>query len=211
MPAASPATAGASAPAKPGHAKHAWWDMLHRLREFVARQQRLPRVQAGTNSDGALDLPSERELGLWCREQKQRYGAYKGLSTLEPSQVDALDAIPCWHWYNWQKHWRQRWQQVFEFAQQYGTLPRWQGTQARPLLGGEALLHSWCKNQRSRRAGTHSSNLHRPLTEWEVAKLEGIPFWHWTGGGRAVGAARAGGDDVCGKAWPAASREGQQG
>ena len=87
-----------------GQGNHAWWDMLRQLREFLARQQRLPRVRFGKNSDGALDLPAEHVLGLWCREQKQRYGAYKGLGTLEPSQVDALDATPCWRWYRWQNH-----------------------------------------------------------------------------------------------------------
>ena len=68
---------------------------------------------------------------------------------------------------------------MFEFAQQHGTLPRREGSKARPLLSGEALLYGWCANQRSRRAGNHSSNLHRPLTEWEAAKLEDIPFWYW--------------------------------
>ncbi|GAB4823100.1 hypothetical protein N2152v2_010146 [Parachlorella kessleri] len=146
---------------------------------LVALQQRLPRVHAHEKRDGTPVLPAERALGWWCREEKQRYGAYNGLSALEPSQVNVLDATPGWRWYRRQEHWRERWQQVFEFARQHGTLPRIVGSQARPLLHGEVLLSVWCKNQRQRWAGTHSSNHHRPLTEWEAAKLEDIPFWRW--------------------------------
>lgn len=151
-----------------------WDQRLQQLEAFARQQGRLPRRTAGKAKPY---LPGEQELGRWMNAQHQRYKGQKG-AQLSTEEVTALEAVPGWAWAHFvQQPWDERRQQVEEFVQQHGRLPRFGAGKSSPFVPGERQLGQWCNFQRQRRKG----NIHcgPPLRVEQQAALEALPGWWW--------------------------------
>ena len=147
-----------------------WRKWLEQMAAFTAQHGRLPRVRGGE-----LLLPSERELGRWCDNQRQRRKGNRA-PALSAAEVAALEAVPGW-WWDGSELWERHRQAVTAFAAEHGRLPRPKPGKQEPLLSGERELGIWCDNQRQRRKGNHGL----ALSAAQVAALEGVPGWWWDG------------------------------
>jgi hypothetical protein len=151
-----------------------WWQRLRLLEDFMALRGRPPR--SGRGSLAAPLTKEERELGEWCKTQRNRRKGRKHYAALGPAQQAALEAVSGWQWEPWAEEWKQRLHEVEAFEQHHGRLPRRQGSKAQPLVEGERVLGHWCSNQRQRRKG-HGK--YAALSPEQAAKLEAIPVWQW--------------------------------
>ena len=154
--------------------QHAWEQARQQVIAFQQQHGRLPRATA--NATGPL-VPGERPLGLWCVDQQRRKAGSKG-QPLTVQEQACLASIPGWGWWPSQrKHvpWEERLQQVQEFVQQHGRLPRQRARSGVPFLPGEKELGTWVYRQRQRSKGQQQPQ----LSAEEVAALETVPGWYW--------------------------------
>jgi hypothetical protein len=149
-----------------------WEQRFLEVAAFVEEHGRLPRSEAGKAEPL---LPGEKELGIWCLHQRQRWkGQKKSALTIE--QQTALAAIPGWLWEEFRVvPWEQRCREVAAFVEEHGRLPRKEGRNAKPLLPGEKELGKWCVTQRQRLKG----KVQPPLSAEQQAALSAIPGWVW--------------------------------
>ena len=120
-------------------------------------------------------LPGEKELGSWCNRQRQRY---KGQEQPQLSSIElaALEAVPGWYWTAFDvQPWEHWYQQVADFVQQHGRLPRCTAHSGQPFLPDEKELGTWVRTQRQRRKGQKLPQ----LSAEEVAALETVPGGYW--------------------------------
>ncbi|GAB4815479.1 hypothetical protein N2152v2_002525 [Parachlorella kessleri] len=151
------------------------WEQA-RLQVIAFREQhgRLPRANA--DALGPL-VPGERPLGLWCTTQQRRKAGSKG-RPLTVQERASLASIPGWNWWPSKRErvsWEHRLQQLQEFVQQSGRLPRSTASSDHPFLPNEKQLGPWALTQRNRYKGHKQPQL---STE-QVAALESVPGWYW--------------------------------
>ncbi|GAB4822679.1 hypothetical protein N2152v2_009725 [Parachlorella kessleri] len=153
---------------------NAWEQACQQVAAFQQQHGWLPR--ASTDAHGRL-LPGERPLGVWCTEQQRRKAGSKG-PPLTAQEQAALLAIPGWSWWatkRLNKPWEQRRQEVEDFYQQQGWLPRQSTGRASPFLPGERELGTWVNRQRQ----CYKSKKQPLLSAERIAALEATPGWAW--------------------------------
>lgn len=126
-----------------------WENGLKRLREFVAREGRVPRY---------ADRDGDFSIGTWCFSQRHNW--VEGV--MSPERGAALMTVPGWWWVR-EERWQARLEQLSDFVARTGRLP------VRNERDGWNIGH-WCKNQRERRDG---------LSAAQQAALAAVPGWHW--------------------------------
>lgn len=147
-----------------------WEQQREQVEAFVRQHGRLPRAQG---SKGVPLLLEEKELGVWCAAQRQRWDN-PNRSCLEPEQEAALNATPGWAWSLRDDTWQQRRKQLEAFVRQHGRMPRMRPTPQDPLFEGERQLASWRERQKRRLKGYRGCT---PLSDEQVDALEAISGW----------------------------------
>ncbi|GAB4822680.1 hypothetical protein N2152v2_009726 [Parachlorella kessleri] len=146
-----------------------WEQWRQEVEAFYQRHGRLPRAAAGQASPF---LPGEQALGYWVGDQRKKF---KGQSRdpLSGERLAALEGTPGWSWGEFVRTpWENHYQQVQDFVQQHGQLPRLNLSNSTSHLPFEKELGRWIDMQRR-------SNKRQKLSAEQVAALEATPGWCW--------------------------------
>lgn len=134
--------------------QRSWESWYEDVKAFYELTNKLPTVGA------------DKQLGSWL--QKQRACYKKG--ELNQEQIEKLETLGMvW---DTQKvdtdRWNERFEEVKVFYELNNRFPSFYG------LDREKALYAWCQTQRMKQAG--SNEKYKPLSTWQVEKLESIGF-----------------------------------
>ncbi|GAB4822676.1 hypothetical protein N2152v2_009722 [Parachlorella kessleri] len=135
-------------------------------------------------------VPGEQALGGWINAQRKHFRGQQQ-PPLSPELIAALERTPGWSWGEYVvEPWEVRFQQVQDFVQQHGRLPRRTARSNSPFLPAEKELGVWVHSQRQkfkdqklsaeqRQRGKGSTNRSSALTAEQQAALAAVPGWYW--------------------------------
>lgn len=139
-----------------------WQEYANNLKAFVDKRKRLPNFRSKDSE--------EKKIGKWMHHQRQNYKG-SGKRTLTQEQIAFLESIPGWYW-DVDELWQENANNLKAFVKKYNRLPISNSKDSE-----EKKIGNWMYLQRRNYKGKGS----RVLTQEQIAFLESIPGWKWSG------------------------------
>jgi hypothetical protein len=136
-----------------------WQTNLGLLRQYVDEFERMPSQKA--KYQGV-------KLSIWVSNQRSAKKG-KGTSVMTPEREAALEAIPGWHWADFDAVWQTNLGLLRQYVKENKCLPTYSTEYQGIKLGW------WVTTQRQTKKGTCKGI----MTPEREAALEAIPGWRW--------------------------------